>query len=363
MKKTIASIAFAAVSATAPATDLYVGAGKTFTTVQAAVDRAAELAPAGEADRVVIHIAPGVYREQVSVRTPYVSFVNDTPDAEARITWYYGIGYKYFSVNANGVYDSASAKSRSAKRTPSHRWGATVLLAREAAHFRARGVVFENSFNRYMTEEELADGVEPDGNDAVSRISFVRKAGADVASRAAKERAAALATDAPDAVFERCSFLSGQDTLYVGASPSRFADCLVEGNTDYIFGDADTLFERCELRFRGNSDVPHGGVVTAVRDDADDDGGFVFRSCRITRLKGMKHRPGHLGRPWRVSAKVQFIDTVVEDEKTIDPSGWTSMSGVQPEQVEGFRETGTRYPDGRAVDLSRRRVYQPKKAL
>ena len=60
---------------------------------------------------------------------------------------------------------------------------------------------------------------------------------------------------------------------------------------------------------------------------------------------------------------MQFIDTVVEDEKTIDPSGWTSMSGVQPEQVEGFRETGTRYSDGRAVDLSRRRVYQPKKAL
>lgn len=60
--------------------DLYVGyssRSNNFTTVQEAVNKAASLNPASESDRVTIHIAPGTYREQVKVETPYITFVND----------------------------------------------------------------------------------------------------------------------------------------------------------------------------------------------------------------------------------------------------------------------------------------------
>ena len=96
------------IEAHAAGTDLYVGysgRNNNFSTVQAAVDKAASLNPSSESTRVTIHIAPGTYRQQVIVQTPYVSFVNDEPqNGDVVLTWYYGIGYKYYSANSKGYY-------------------------------------------------------------------------------------------------------------------------------------------------------------------------------------------------------------------------------------------------------------------
>ena len=155
---------FPTLRAAAAGTDLYVGyPGKSnnFSTVQAAVDKAATLSPSSEQNRVTIHIAPGTYRQQVIVQTPYVSFVNDEPSkGDVVLTWYYGIGYKYYSANSKGYYDGNLAASKSGKNVSNYRWGATVQLWPKATYFKAENIVFENSFNRYITQEELADGVE-----------------------------------------------------------------------------------------------------------------------------------------------------------------------------------------------------------
>ena len=202
--------------------DLYVGyqskAGS-FATVQEAVNKAASLNPSGESDRVTIHIAPGTYREQVIVQTPYISFVNDEPSKDVVLTWYYGIGYKYYSAGEKGYYDANAARSKSTKRVANYRWGGTVLLLPKATHFKAQYITFENSFNRYVTDEELRDGVQLSGDTSVSNISFQRQKGADVRSKAATERGAALSADAAYCEFYDCDFLSSQDTLYTGGAP------------------------------------------------------------------------------------------------------------------------------------------------
>ena len=91
-------------------TDLYVkysGKSNNFITIQEAVNKAASINPTSESQRVTIHIAPGKYREQVIVQTPYITFINDEPSTgDVTITWYYGIGYKYYSANSNGYYDA-----------------------------------------------------------------------------------------------------------------------------------------------------------------------------------------------------------------------------------------------------------------
>ena len=91
------------ISAVFSGTNLYVkysGKSNNFNTIQQAVNKAASLNPTSEGARVTIHIAPGKYREQVIVNTPYVTFVNDDPSkGTVTITWYYGIGYKYYSAN------------------------------------------------------------------------------------------------------------------------------------------------------------------------------------------------------------------------------------------------------------------------
>ena len=91
-------------------TNLYVGySGKSnnFNTVQEAVNKAASINPSNENSRVTIHIAPGTYRQQIRVETPYITFINDEPSkGEVTLTFYYGIGYKYYSANSGGYYDA-----------------------------------------------------------------------------------------------------------------------------------------------------------------------------------------------------------------------------------------------------------------
>lgn len=149
----------------AAGTDLYVGySGKSsnYNTVTEAVNAAASINPGSESDRVTIHIAPGTYREQIVVKTPYITFVNDEPQkGDVLLTWYYGIGYKYYSVGSDGRYNASNAASKSAKAEASQRWGGSVQLLSAASYFKAENIVFENSFNRYVTTEEIADGVEP----------------------------------------------------------------------------------------------------------------------------------------------------------------------------------------------------------
>ena len=343
-------------------TNLYVrysGKANNFNTIQQAVNRAAALKPNGEGSRVTIHIAPGKYREQVVVNTPYITFINDEPSkGTVTITWYYGIGYKYFSCNANGYYDANLAKKKSSRYIAA-KWGATVQLWQNAKYFKASNIIFENSFNRYMTTEEINDGVTLAYDSRASSITFKRTSSSDVKSRAATERAAAMTIEAPYAEFYACRFYSSQDTLYTGASPEFFRKCVIEGQTDYIFGEGNAVFDFCELRWKGYTGTTYPGYITAARQgNSGSYTGYLFNKCRVYgSSSNLPVTAGYFGRPWAATAKVMFINTTLQDKNMILPAGWYSMSGVNPENVAGFKEYGTKYKDGSSVSLSGRKGH------
>ena len=52
-----------------------------------------------------------------------------------------------------------------------------------------------------------------------------------------------------------------------------------------------------------------------------------------------------------------FINTVLEDSNTIINAGWYSMSDVQPETFNGFKENGTKLTNGAAVNTSQRKGH------
>ena len=249
-------------------TNLYVGyssKSNNYATIQAAVNKAASINPTSESARVTIHIAPGKYREQVIVNTPYITFINDdTSKGTVTITWYYGIGYKYYSANSNGYYDATLAQKKSSRNIAS-KWGATVQLWNKAKYFKASNIIFENSFNRYMTSEEVSDGVTLSGDTSASSITFKRTSSSNVNTREATERAAAMTIEASYAEFYSCKFYSSQDTLYTGASPEFFRKCVIEGQTDYIFGEANVVFDFCELRWKGYSGTTYPGYCCQTR--------------------------------------------------------------------------------------------------
>ena len=194
VKKDILFVSTAAAEPMTRVPDLYVGyedkAEYNYNTVKEAVAAAAAMNPSSEEERITIHIAPGTYREQVIITTPYLSLVNDS-DKEVLMTWYYGIGYEYYSADGTGYYNVENAYDQYAKSTAS-KWGCAVYVKNTATGFSADGIVFENSFNRYLTDEEIEDGVTPAADTGLPQ----RKYGTDVASKAATERATAMAVEA-----------------------------------------------------------------------------------------------------------------------------------------------------------------------
>ncbi|MCY8308146.1 pectinesterase family protein [Bacillus vallismortis] len=339
--------------------DLYVGDSSkehNYHTVKEALAVAARMNPSNEEQRITIHIAPGVYREQLVIQTPYISLVNSNPNptsdpnTQVKITWYYGIGYKYYSIGDDGFYDEERAFDQYSKNTAS-KWGGTVYVTSAAENFKAQNIIFENSFNKYVTDEELADGVEL-ANVAGSSINVERNSFTDVTSKAATERAAAMIMEGDRAEFLNCRFLGSQDTLYTGTNRSYFKNSFIEGNTDYIFGDGNVVFDNVTLNFAGYSEQAVGGYITAAKDTASY--GYLFRNSTITADSEKLFSPGYFGRPWGAGAKVTFLNTKLQTSDIMNPSGWHEMSGNQPENAN-YAEYNTTY-NGKAVDTSQRRV-------
>ena len=119
-------ISFLLLSQVISKTDLYVGypdRGKDFSTIQEALNEAESIKPKNESERVIIHIAPGKYRQQLRISTSYITIKNEEPQRGiVLITWYYGIGYKYYSVNEEGYYDEVLAEEQVTKNPAKFRW-------------------------------------------------------------------------------------------------------------------------------------------------------------------------------------------------------------------------------------------------
>ncbi len=334
---------------------VYVGEDKEYKTVQAAVDAITSMERTAD-QRVTVKIAPGTYREQIVINTPNITFESDGGDkSNTKLTWYYGIGNKYYSCVDN-IYDPYADYDKFEKGNMNKYWGATVITLAKAEGFRAEGITFENSFNKYITDEELEDGVEPNGVSGTAQ--FQRKENTNADSRAATERAGALTNYADKTEFKDCSFLSSQDTLYTCnvAYDAYYKNCFIEGQTDFIYGNGDVIFDGCEISFCGYDGTAAAGYLTANSCSqqymAAD--GYIFRNCYISYNKDRDTTAGYFGRMWGDSAKVAFINTKLEQSDMIVGEGWTAMSGNDPTSSKiTLTEYNTTY-NGEKADTSKR---------
>jgi pectinesterase len=215
-----------------------------------------------------ITVKPGTYREVVTIRKPHVHLHADDPDP-AKTTIVYNNG----ASNSGGTFNTA-----------------TVFVE--------------------------ADDV------TIDHLSLVNDLGSG------KGQAVALHVVGDRATFRNLRISGAQDTLF---SASRycygdygpcvtarhyFADCFIEGNTDFIFGDSKAVFERCELH-----GVSRGNVMYTAqsRHTLDQDSGYVFKDCRLTGEP--RDAVISLGRSWRPYATVVFLNARID--APVIPAGWT----------------------------------------
>lgn len=224
-------------------TNLYVAldGSAPFKTVQSAI----MAVPMGTREKpVVIHIAPGVYKELLYIQREkrFFRLVGQEPTNTI------------LSYNLHAGITNAEGKPIGTFKTPS-----TTI---DADDFTAENLTFENSAG-------------PVG------------------------QALAIRVDGDRAVFRNCHFLGWQDTILINRGRQYFENCRITGHVDFIFGGATAWFEKCRIHALRN------GYLTAASTPVDVPFGYVFNRCQITGEPGVKSA---LGRPWRIHASTTFLN-------------------------------------------------------
>ena len=277
---------------------------------------------------VTIKLTSGqTYREQVVINRKNVT-LKTTGEEKAKITWYYGTGYTYNSLNVDGYYNKDLAMTHNTNyfRDP-WRWGATVIIQKDGKNFKAENIIFENSFNQYYTEEEVADGVTPNGQQSINydRTLTPGQTGYRAAdTKAVTERAAAICFENNPTGCEllNCVFLGSQDTFGTNCT-LHVKNCTIMGNTDFICGGGYVVFDDCDLVIGGYSDQESGGYITA----SNNKGTYVFRDCTVKK-SDRTYCAANLGRDWGGKNSNVFFFNLKNEMGNKLSYTWTDMNGA-----------------------------------
>ena len=323
--------------------------GCDYTTINDALDAVRKMSREDN-ERVVIMIDPGNYEEMLVIDTPNVMLKNasETPSIEltnkgvdidenaVRITWYYGHGYTYYSMDSNNKYNADVLAQNKQNGSASYvnpgagsktYWNASVVI--NANNVTADGIIFENSFNQYVSAKSVEDVIvaqEGAKEGSVPRAYMKTVGDTKVQEKDYVERAAALAiySKVQKVYFNNCKFVGRQDTLYGGKrSLVAFNKCSIYGGTDYIFGGMTAVFNECDLVFNTNDRTDKGriydvGYITAPQQASGR--GFLMYNCHITSTtpgvdttSERTSKPGYFGRPWQGNtSEVVFYNTRID---------------------------------------------------
>lgn len=314
--------------------------------INEALDQA-RAAYAANGEETTILIEPGNYEEELTIDVPGVKLINasktpsigvrnggvDIDQNAVRISWYYGHGYQYASMGDNFNFGGKRAR----------RWNASVLVT--APRFYAENIIFQNSFNLYVSAREAQDSLvdisqaktDWTPNERPKRIMPTRPrevGSTEVQSRFYRERASALSftSAATDCVLKNCRVTGRQDSFYGdhGASVAVEGGVLA-GAVDYIFGGMTLYVVGAELVAMISNEQNDGCYITAgraatpknlaklpkaSRDSVPEDEivehGMLLVDCTVRHatadeLRNPGNRPVYLGRPWRWWGETVFV--------------------------------------------------------
>jgi pectinesterase len=263
----------------------------TYRTIASALEAAPESSPAP----FVILIRNGRYREKLSIDKPNITLLGESRD-EAVLT---------FDANADTPQpDGGTYGTR-----------ASFTLRVTAPDFRAEHLTIENAFD--------------------FRTNAARAANDPAKSKNSQAVALHLDRGSDRATIVDCVLSGWQDTLYADAGRAYFHDCIILGQTDFIFGAGTAVFDDCDIVSRG------AGYIAAPSTPPLQRYGFVFVGSRLGRESdAVKPNTVALGRPWHpssnpnVNPSAVFIDCDLDDHITLE--AWASMGGFGPETARFF---------------------------
>lgn len=347
---------------------IHVHAGES---INAALD-SARAAYAVNGERTTILIEPGTYQEELTIdipgltlknaaRKPSVALCNSGVDCDpqaVRITWYYGHGYQYKSMGETVNYGGSRSR----------RWNASVLVT--APDFTAENIIFENSFNMYVSEREAADSLvdisqsdmpwtEKERPKKIMPQRPKEVGSTEVQKKAYRERAAAISftETAKNARLVNCRAVGRQDVLYGDQGASVYWEGgILQGGVDFIFGGLTLVVDSATIVANINGEKGDKCYIAAGRSGGDETAGdqksdvrsrgMLFYKCHI-RLsskdelkiadteRSARKELVWLARPWRWWGETVWAYTTW-DEGILHPEGWNTglvrkREGFNPE--------------------------------
>jgi pectinesterase len=149
-----------------------------------------------------------------------------------------------------------------------------------------------------------------------------------VNSRGQGSQALAVSAYADKQGYYGCQFKGFQDTILAQEGAQIYAKSLIQGATDFIFGQKATAwFDGVDIRVLTASI----GYITANGRDSDSNPSFyVINKSTIAAASGNTVKTGvyYLGRPWRNYARVIFQNTSMTN--VINSAGWSQWSSATP---------------------------------
>jgi pectin methylesterase-like acyl-CoA thioesterase len=311
-------------------------------------------------------IDPGNYEEMLVVTSANVTLKNaaTTPDImltnkgvdispnAVRITSYYGTGYNYYSMGNNQKWNAEilrvnkengylSYTNAGAGTTNGSYWNATAVIS--ANGFEAENIIFENSFNQYISKKESEDvvvmwevgnkGLRPTdiGNTSIQNRSFVERAAA-----------IAIANNTDKVMLTQCRVVGRQDAFYGGTNTRVVVNKgAVMGAVDYIFGGMTAVFYKTDLVMNTSDESVDAAYLTAAQQTSGR--GYLMYKCAVKSAtpgtetaSAFLAKPGYFGRPWQAAtSEVVFYNTTVytsdftgsEGKSLISPIGWSNSLG------------------------------------
>jgi pectin methylesterase-like acyl-CoA thioesterase len=300
-----------------------------FTTVQDAVNAAPD-------NGAEIRIRPATYREVVHIDKPNIHLRGETADPSTVVIVY-----------ANGASNTCGTSC-----------SATVFVTGD--NFIATKLTIANDWSSTGKPRTQALALSISGDRAVLRD--VRLLGAQD-TLLATSKGCRTGGSGADAVLA-----SGPPAPPCRIARQFYDHCYIEGEVDFIFGNARAVFHECEIH---SITHPAGGFLTANgRSRADEDSGYVFDHCRLTADPGVANV--FLGRPWRDYAAVTFLNT--EMGAHIAPAGWSEWHKGETERLKTvsyaeYKSTGPgahpgeREPLAKQLTADEARRYETKPYL
>lgn len=259
-----------------------------FKTVQAALNSLSKT----NATPTQIRIAPGTYKEKLTVAVPNITLCGQAGKASSTILTY--------SDNAN---------------TSNGNGGTLGTTGGTSTNITSSNVSAEN-----LT---FANSTPLGGSQAV-----------------------ALLVSGDQVQFRACRFLSFQDTLYVRKAKQYFRDCYVEGSVDFIFGDGTTVFQDCTVH-----NAAGGTAATAPNTAQTTAYGLVFLGGQLTAASNISAGSIALGRNWGAYGAAVFLRTQLGAH--VKPAGWVPM-GSNTLDTARFSEYKTTGPGASASAIAAR---------